>query len=341
MKVLVIGGTGIIGSFVVRALLERKYCVTVFSRGVTKRGINLDLEARFIRGDRSDPSSLGNLAAQGYDCVIDLACFEPGDASKALEFFKGKVNQYIFVSTVDVYTKPARTYPVDENAERKPRPSFPYALKKFQCEEIFSGAHVEKALTLTVFRPAHTYGEGVTPLLEVFGWGTYHLDRLRKGKPVILHGDGNALWSSCYAADVAEAIVSAVLNEKAYGKAYNLASEEIMTWRGLYETVAELLDAPSPYFVSIPASVLGLVFGPKAHWCVENFQYSNVFSVERAKKDLAFCSRTSFQEGAKRCLEWLMTHGGFRDSSSQEFAFYDEFLQSWTSAVASLKTCHL
>lgn len=341
MKVLVIGGTGVIGSFVVQALLEREHCITVLSQGVTQRGVKLSSGINFLQGDRNNPSLVRDLTAQGYDCVIDPACFEPGDASRTVEFLKGKVNQYIFVSTVDVYTKPAKVYPVGENAERRPRSSFPYALKKFQCEEIFFATHNRKAFFLTVLRLTHTYGEGITPLLETFGWGTYHLDRLKKGKLVILHGDGNALWSSRYAADVAEAIVSAVLNEKAYGKAYNFASEEVMTWRGLYETVAELLYAPPLHFVHVPAQVLGHVLGSKAQWCTENFQYSNVFSVEQAKRGLSFCFRTSFWEGAKWCLEWLMTHGGFRDSSSQEFAFYDEFLQSWTSAVVSLKTCHL
>ncbi len=128
---------------------------------------------------------LGNLAAQGYDCVIDLACFEPGGASRAVELFRGRVNQYIFVSTVDVYTKPARVCPIDENVPRKLRPPFLYprknsSVKKSFSLRIFFAAHGRKAFHLTVFRPAHTHGERVTPLLEVFGWEAYHLDRLKK-----------------------------------------------------------------------------------------------------------------------------------------------------------------
>ncbi|MGC8778916.1 MAG: NAD-dependent epimerase/dehydratase family protein, partial [Candidatus Caldatribacteriaceae bacterium] len=138
-----------------------------------------------------------------------------------MNIFAGQIEQYLFASTVDVYAKTAVVYPLAEDAERNPRNSFSYAVKKAQCEKIFWKAHQEKKFAITIIRPAHTYCEGVTPLLQVFGWTTDHLDRIQKGKPVIIHGDGTSLWSSLYAEDLAVAFSNAISNPNTYGKAYN------------------------------------------------------------------------------------------------------------------------
>uniref|UniRef100_A0A7V3YN02 NAD-dependent epimerase/dehydratase family protein n=1 Tax=Candidatus Caldatribacterium californiense TaxID=1454726 RepID=A0A7V3YN02_9BACT len=335
VKVLVIGGTGTIGSFVTQELWKRGYEITLLVRGLSRQVFPNELETSVVHGDRRDVSLLRTIAEHNFDVVVDLACYEPQDAETAVQTFSGKIEQYLFVSTVDVYTKPAAVYPVTEDAERNPRKSFAYAWKKAQCEEVFFKAHREKRCAVTIIRPAHTYCEGVTPLLQVFGWTTDHLDRIRKGKPVMLHGDGTSLWSSLYAEDLAIPLARALLNPVAYGKAYNIASEEIMCWNRLYEIVADVMGVPlCPVYV--PARVLGQVFPEKALWCVENFQYSNVFSVALAKKDLGFATRTSYRDGVTRCLRWFAENGGFDNSDSPRFDFYERFLKVWETSMRSL-----
>lgn len=335
MKVLVIGGTGTIGSFVTRELSRRNCRLTLLTRGLSRQVFPQEPGIAVIHGDRKNASLLQAVGEQNFDVVVDLACYEPRDAENAVRAFGGRIEQYLFVSTVDVYTKPAAVYPVTEDAERNPRESFSYAVGKAQCEEIFFGAHREKKFEVTIARPAHTYCEGVTPLLQVFGWTTDHLDRMEKGKPVIIPGDGTSLWSSLYAEDLAIPLANALLNPVAYGKAYNLASEEIMSWGRLYEIVADTMGVPlCPVYV--PARVLGQVFPEKALWCVENFQYSNVFSVELARKDLGFATRTSYRDGVGKCLRWFAENGGLEDSGAPRFSFYEQFLRMWESLTKDL-----
>lgn len=335
MKVLIIGGTGTIGSFVTRELWKRNCKITLLTRGLSREVFPREPGVSVIHGDRKNASLLQEVAEQNFDMVVDLACYEPQDADNAVRAFAGKIAQYLFVSTVDVYTKPAKVYPITEDMERNPRPSFSYALGKVQCEEVFFRAHQEKKFQVTIARPAHTYCEGVTPLLQVFGWTTDHLDRMRKGKPVIIHGDGTSLWSSLYAEDLAIPLANALLNPVTYGKAYNLASEEIMSWGRLYEIVADEMGVPL-HPVYVPATVLGRVFPEKALWCVENFQYSNVFSVELAKKDLGFTTWTSYRDGVRKCLRWFAENGGFDDSDSPRFDLYERFLRAWETSMSSL-----
>ena len=339
MKVLVIGGTGVIGSFVVSELVRKKYEVHVLVRGIAQRGFLLSQDGiSVLYGDRKDASFLEKLSQEGYDCVVDLACFNHQDAENAVNVFAHKITQYVFVSTVDVYTKPAKVYPICEEAECKPRLSFFYAWEKAQCEEVFFAACREDKFSVTIVRPAHTYSEGVTPLLQVFGWTTDHLDRLKKGKPIILHGDGNSLWSSCHAEDVAESIANTVLNRTSYGKAYNLASEEVMTWNQLCITVAEVMKVPAPLLIHVPVEVLTKVFPQRSLWCRENFQYPNIFCVEKAKKDLGFDPRINYCEGVERCIRWFDDNGGFEDSDSSNYFFYDQFLKEWESKIFALPT---
>lgn len=335
VKVLVIGGTGTIGSFVTRELWKRGCEITLLVRGLSRQVFPNEPGISVVHGDRKDISLLRAVAERHFDVVVDLACYEPQDAEAAVQTFAGRIEQYLFVSTVDVYTKPASVYPVTEDAERNPRKSFAYAWGKAQCEEVFFKAHREKRFEVTIIRPAHTYCEGVTPLLQVFGWTTDHLDRIRKRKPVIIHGDGTSLWSSLYAEDLAIPLARALLNPVVYGKAYNMASEEVMCWNCLYEIVADVMGVPlRPVY--IPVRVLGQVFPEKALWCVENFQYSNVFSVELAKKDLGFATRTSYRDGVTRCLRWFAENGGFDNSDSPRFDFYERFLKVWEASMRNL-----
>jgi nucleoside-diphosphate-sugar epimerase len=184
-----------------------------------------------------------------------------------------------------------------------------------------------------MIRPAWTYGEGGA-ILHTFGWGTYFLDRLRKGKPAIVHGDGTSFWAACHRDDVARAFVGAVGNEAAYGKGYHAAGEALLTWNAYHRVVAEALGAPPPTLVHIPTDMLGRVAPKTAEWCVENFSYNNVFDSTAARKDLGFEVTIPFSEGARRVIGWLEAHGRFEDSDA--YPFYDQIIESWERLGADM-----
>ena len=326
MRLLVIGGTGLISIAITGLLMERNDDVTLYNRGITES--RLPQAPKRIAGDRKDYAVFESQMAEAgsFDCVIDMVCFLPEEAASAVRAFRGRTAQYIFCSTIDVYTKPAGRYPIVEDQEKQPAPSFPYATNKAACERVFAEAHEQDGFPVTIIRPAHTYGESGR-LIHTFGWDTYYLDRLLKGKPVIVHGDGTSLWASCHRDDVAGAFVGAVGNAQALGKAYHVTSEEWMTWDRYNEGVAEALDAPRPTLVHIPTDLLGRVAPQRASWCVENFRFNNIFDNRRARDELGFRCTVPWVEGARRTVNWLAREGQI--ANSDDYPFYDRILASW------------
>ncbi len=341
MNILIIGGTGLISTGITRLLVERGDTVTLYNRG--KRAADMPGTRQMV-GDRKDYAAFEAQMAQAgtFDAVIDMIAFVPEEVESAIRAFKGRTGQYVFCSTVDVYTKPAARYPVTEDAERQPLPSFPYALNKAKCEFILEDAPARGDFAVTTIRPAWTYGEGGA-LLHPLGWNSYFLDRLRKGKPVIVPGDGTSFWAACHRDDVARAFVGALGNPAAFGQSYHATGEEWLTWDAYHRIVAEALGAPTPTLVHIPTDLLGAVAPKTAEWCVENFHFNNVFDNAAARADLGFAYTIPFAEGARRVIAWQEAYGGF--ANSDDFPFYDAILAAWerlgTHMAADLKALDL
>jgi len=326
MRVLIIGGTGLISTAITRLLVERGDDLTLYNRGISPTRI--PGHAKRIQGDRTEYAAFeAQIAEAGrFDCVIDMVCFLPKDAESAVRAFRGRVGQFLLCSTVDVYTKPASHYPITEDEDRQPSPSFPYASNKAACESILLAAHQRGDFPLTIIRPAQTYGEGRS-LVHTLRSRTYYLDRLRKGQPIIVHGDGTSLWVACHRDDVGRAFVGAVGNRKAFGRAYHVTGEEWMTWDGYYQGVAQAMEAPPPTLVHIPTDLLGKVAPKLAEWCVVNFQFNNVFDNAAARADLGFRYTIPWVEGARRTVAWLDAHGQIENSD--DYPFYDRIIVAW------------
>jgi len=335
LNVLIIGGTGLISTAITDLLIERGDDVTLYNRGMTSK--SPPSSPRTITGDRTKYSDFcAQMAKEGpFDCVIDMVCFVPDDAKSAISAFRGRAGQYIFCSTIDVYTKPANRYPITEDEGRHPSGSFPYAANKAACENILMEAHRRGDFPLTIVRPACTYGEG-RGIIHTFGGGTYHLDRVRKGRPIIVHGDGTSFWVVCHRDDVARAFVGAVGNPKAFGRAYHVTGEEWMTWNRYHELTAKAMGAPAPKLIHIPTDLLGEVVPKQAEWCVENFQYNNLFDNTAARTDLGFRFTVPWVEGVRRIVAWLDGHGGIENSD--DYPFYDQIIAAWERSCANMKS---
>lgn len=333
MRVLIIGGTGNISTGIVRELMARGHETTLFKR--TPGSPDWMTGVRIVAGDRRDRAQLsGATAGMRFDCVIDMVCFDPAEAIAATEIFAGGTEQFIFCSTVDVYSKTPCSYPIRETDPMGAMASFPYGYKKMVCEEVFWEAHRKGAFALTVFRPAATYNDTGSPGVHSFGSGTYHLDRLLKGRPIILHGDGNSIWAAAHREDVAAPFANAVGNPVAYGQAYTIAGDEWMTQNHIWRTIARVIGAPEPEFVYIPSAVLGVLAPQQAEWCVENFQYNNIFDTTKVKNDLGFRYNVRYEEGVRRSFAFLHDHG--RIESCENYPFYDRIVERWRAHMAQL-----
>ncbi len=325
MKVLIIGGTGLISTAISRQLLARGDEVTLFNRG--KSEIRFSEGAKFLHGDRKDYAAFeAQMADAGpFDCVIDMIGFVPNDVESAIRAFRGRIGHFIFCSTVCVYGGPASRYPIREDEER--RPTGGYGANKTLCEATLLAADHRGDFRVTVMRPSQTYGEGGT-IVHSLGTRTSYLDRIRKGKPIIVHGDGSCLWAACHVDDVAAGFVGAAGNPAAFGKTYNVTGEEWMTWNRYHEGVAEALNAPSPKLVHIPTDILGRIAPKRAGISVDIFQYPSVFDNSAAIRDLGFRYTVPWVEGVRRTVGWLVSRG--RIENSDDDPLEDRILAAWT-----------
>ncbi|NJM07742.1 NAD-dependent epimerase/dehydratase family protein [Candidatus Gracilibacteria bacterium] len=331
MHTLIIGGTGLISTAITRQLIERGDRVTLYNRGQTPP--RFEGEVTLIQGDRRNyPVFEAQIQAAGpFDCVIEMIGFTGEDSASLLRAVRDRTAQIIFCSTVDVYARPADSYPYYEDAPR--RPASHYGVNKVISEDILLAAHTRGEANVTILRPAHTYGEGGN-LIHSFGWTTAYIDRLRKGKPIVVHGDGMSLWVSCHVDDVARAFVNAIGNQRASGRCYHVTGEEWNTWNRYHEIVARAVDAPPPQLIHIPTDLLIEVAPEQAGICGNNFQFSNVFDNSAARADLDFRYTIPFEEGARRTVAWLDANG--RIVNSDDVPLDDRIIAAWQQLSAQM-----
>ncbi len=325
MRILIIGGTGLISTYTTHFLAERGQDeLVLYNRGKsiypTPPGI------KTITGDRTDYAAFENdMRRLGrFDVVIDMIAYQPADGESVLRAFSGQVGQFIFCSTVDVYRKPATRYPYTE-AENYGGLN-EYASNKVLLEKLFFAAYERGNWPLTVIRPAYTYGEGRGPL-ETFGGRTQVLDRIRRGLPIVVHGDGSSLWVSCHAEDVARTFVAALGAEHAFGKSYHTAGEEWLTWNEYYQQIAAALGAPPPDLVHIPTEILYRINPQRGGLAYTNIQFNNIFDNCAARQDLNFAYTVDWKTGVQRMAAWLDAHDGVAKAETDPFD--DRLISAW------------
>jgi len=321
MKTLIIGGTGTISTETTRALLEAGHEVVLFNRA--RRESPFAGKVRQITGDRGEADTFAARVrdAAPYDCVIDMICFTPQQAHASIAACKGQTGHFIFCSTVDVYAKPPSRYPLTESEAYGPLST--YAERKVACEKLFWAEHEAGTFRVTIIRPSHTYCDR-SMLVHALGRRTSWMDRMRCGKPVIIHGDGTSLWTSARAEDVGPVFAAAAGNPATFGKSYHAAAEEWLTWGQYYEKVAAALGGPPPEFVYVPATTLARMFPDRCQRVSENFQYCNIYDNTAAKTDLGYRYTIPFADGARSTVRWLEEHG--KIEPWQDDPEYDEIL---------------
>lgn len=327
MKVLIIGGTGLISAGITRLLLERGDAVTHYNRG--QRSQEFVGRVTTVTGDRYDHAAFEAQMAERprFDAVVDMIGYATEDVESLLRAFGGKCGHLIFCSTVDVYARPASCYPVTESEPFRPT-SWDYAQKKAACENCLWEWQARERQPFTVIRPVHTYSEQGA-IVHSFGSANYHLDRLQKGKPIIVHGDGSSLWSSVHRDDAAPAFVNAVCNPATFGKSYHLPGDECITWKQYHERVAEGIGAPLPQFVAIPTDVLYRM-DKRAYISTINFAYNNCFDPTAAKTDLGFRYTIRIAHGARQIYEWLTANNKLQNSD--DVTADDQIIAAWEQA---------
>ena len=311
MKALVIGGTGLISTGIVKHLLAREVEVTTFNRG--QRESTLPASVRSIVGNRDDEAAF--VAAFGderFDVVYDMICFGPAQAEASVRAFAGRCQQFVFCSTVCAYGVAVPPHVlIDETFPLEP--SSAYGRNKLACERTFERAAQGGAFALTVVRPSHTYGPGGSLIdQQEFDSGTW--DRVARGLPVLVAGDGLGLWVSTHRDDCGLFFAHAALACQTYHQAYNATRDEVLTWRDYYREVARALGTRAK-LIFVPAAWLIAQDAKRFSFLAEITQFHGAYSSAKAKAHVpAFRANIGLEAGARETFADMRRRNAWRDS---------------------------
>ena len=306
MKVLFIGGTGLISSACTELAMRRGMELTILTRSISNKypipdGVHL------LKADiHADPAQLANvLGDQNYDVVVDWLAYTPMDIERDLSLFAGKTGQFFFISSASAYQKPPAFYLITEETPLE-NPYWQYSRNKIACERRLMQAHSESGFPVTIIRPSLTYGPSQLPLC-VNSWEHPYtiINRMRQGKKVIVPGDGTSLWVCTWNGDFAVGLLGLFGNPAAIGEAFHITSDEVLCWNQLFEQTGRAL-ALTPQLIHIPADLLaawndaftGSLIGDKIN--------SVVFDNSKIKKFVPeFDCKVTWAVGVKRTIAWF------------------------------------
>ena len=334
MKILMIGGTGTISSAITRQLAESNNELWLLNRGTRKNEVPANVRQVIVDIDDID-KVLQLLGDEQFDAVCEFIGFLPSQVERDIRLFRGRTKQYVYISSASAYNKPAASHVITEGTSLA-NPHWEYSRNKIACEELLMKEYRENGFPVTIVRPSHTYCERGVPV-SVHGLkGSWQvLKRMMEGKQVIVHGDGSSLWTLTWNEDFAQGFIGLLGNPKAIGEAFQIMSDEQLTWTQIYQCVANALGvAFRPYYVS--SEFLAAV-SPK-EWDFEGNLLGDkavtvCFDCTKLKRAVpGFQATTRFDEGVRRCVAYLMAHPELQTEDAEFDAWCDRVIEAQEKA---------
>jgi nucleoside-diphosphate-sugar epimerase len=300
VRVLSIGGTGNISLAVTRLLAEQGVDVAVLNRG--QSDTPLPGGVRSIHGDIRDRASVADaLRNERFDVVVDWVAFTPEHVATDVTLFAGKVSQYVFISSASVYRKPSPVPFVEDSPLGNP---WPYATDKIACEALLRREHERSGFPVTIVRPAHTYGETRIPT-ALDGEGYTIVDRMRRGKKVVVHDDGASLWTLTHNTDFARGLAGLLGNAEAVGETFQLTSDFALTWDEIAREIAAAAGLEAD-ILHVPSEVIAEADPGLGAELLYDKRHTLVFDNAKVKRFVpGFEATVSFADGIAQSLEWF------------------------------------
>lgn len=297
-KVLFIGGTGIISSACSQLALEKGLDLYLLNRGKSSRPVPPG--AKTLTADIRNPQSVRNaLGDHQFDAIVDWIAFTPAQIEADLAMYRGRTAQFIFISSASVYQTPPASLPLTESTLMA-NPYWGYSRDKIACEERLVRAFRDENFPMTIVRPSHTYDRTCLPMIG--GWTT--IDRMRKGKKVITHGDGSSLWVMTHHQDFARGFIGLLGNARALGETFHITSDETLTWNQIYQIFAYAAGAEAK-IVSVPSVNLSAFEGMGGEGLLGDKTHSVIFDNTKIKRFVPdFAATIPLSWGAHEVVAW-------------------------------------
>ena len=337
-KALFIGGTGTISTAITAQIAaEGVWDLTLLNRG--NRSDKVPGNVTVLQADINDEAAVEKLLeGTRWDCVCDFIGFVPAQVERDWRLFKGRTKQYMYISSASAYQKPAASPFITEGTPLV-NPYWQYSRDKIACEDFLMAKHREEGFPVTIIRPSHTYDDRSVPLGVHGDNGSWQvLRRMLDGKPVIIHGDGTSQWTLTHNSDFAKGFIGLMGNPHALGNAFQITSDETLTWNQIYETVAgalgvelkavhvssEFLDEVSPY------DFRGGLIGDKA--------VTVLFDNRKLKRAVpGFQATVRFEEGVRRTIANVLAHPQLQQPDPAFDAWCDRVIAALEEAKAKLR----
>lgn len=301
MRILFIGGTGLISSGCSPAVLDAGHELWLLNRG--RSPLPAPAGARALHADATNEREVvRTIAGADWDAVVQWVAYTPDQVAQDLRVFAGLTGQYVFISSASAYRKPPNHWLITESTPLE-NPFWDYSRNKIACERLLES---QSEVPWTVVRPSLTYGPSQIPV-AVGSWGRPFtiIDRMRRGAPIIVPGDGTSLWTLTHNSDFARGFVGLLGRREALGQAFHITSDEALTWDQIYRAVADAAGAaidvvhvPTDGLVAADPENLGNLWGDKSH--------STVFDNSKIRALVPdFQAKVPFADGVRESVAWF------------------------------------
>ena len=333
MKILFIGGTGLISSACSELAVERGHELFILNRSISTK-YPIPNGATLIKGDvHADGTHLATLlAGHRFDAVVDFIAFTVEDVERDINLFRGKTDQFVFISSASAYQKPVKNYLITEETPLE-NPFWQYSRDKIACEERLMKAYREEKFPATIIRPSHTYGPSQIPLaMDSWEHPWTIVDRMRRGQKLIIPGDGTSLWVLTWNADFAKGLVGLLGNPKRIGEAFHITSDEALSWNQIYLEVYQALGL-EPNVIHIPSDLIAAYWDHAIGSLIGDKANSVVFDNSKIKRFVPdFRCEVKWAEGVRRLIKWHEDRPQFQTIDNEMNVFWDKVIAAYEKA---------
>ena len=333
MRLLFIGGTGNLSWDTSLQVLSQGHELYHLNRGLRSQkgpeGVHQ------LRADIHDEEALRSvLGNRTFDAVVDFIAYTKEDVERDIRLFSGRTGQYVFISSASAYRKPPVHHVITESTPLV-NPYWEYSQNKIRCEERLVQEWLERRFPITIIRPSHTYSKSWLPTAWTSSDFTVAA-RMLAGKEVVVHGDGQSLWTLTHSRDFAVGLAGLLGNQAAIGEAIQITGDEALTWDAIHHTLAQALGV-EPRIVHIPSEFIARVNPEMGAHFLGDKTYSALFDCSKLKRLVpAFRSTVSFSQGIRESVDWYLEDSSRQKVDSHIDGVIDTVLAAWNRAMETL-----
>ena len=333
MKILFIGGTGLISSACSDLATARGHDLYLLNRSVSSK-YPAPKAATVLQTDvYADEARLTSLLAdRRFDAVVDFIAYSPADVERDIRLFHDRTDQFVFISSASAYQKPPRNYLITEETPLE-NPFWEYSRNKIACENKLMQAYREEGFPATIIRPSHTYGPTEIP----FGVTSWRhpwtvVDRMKRGRKVIVPGDGTSLWVLTWNEDFAKGLVGLLGNPEAVGEDFQITSDQVLTWDQIHLEAYQAIGL-KPNLVHIPSNLIASYWPEAVGSLIGDKSNSVVFDNSKIRSFVPdFNCEVDWSAGLRRCIAWFDAHPEFQTVDHELNSTWDAIIEAYERA---------